>query len=90
MIVLRIKEPQLRRPFKVPGGMWGVVLVGVFPVLLLGFSMVHGEGETILGMSGLVFGMLLIAAGFLVYWATSSLRRESWKPAALKSEREAA
>ncbi len=90
LIVLRIKEPTLRRPFKVPGGLWGVILCGVFPVLLLGFSVVHGEGETILGMTGLVFGMILIAAGFLVYWATSSLRRESWKPAALKSEREAA
>jgi amino acid transporter len=90
LIVLRIKEPGLRRPFKVPGGMWGVILIGVFPVLLLGFSIVHGEGETILGMSGLVFGMLLIATGFLVYWATSSQRRDTWKPAALKSEREAA
>ena len=90
LIVLRIKEPTLRRPFKVPGGLWGVILCGVFPVLLIGFSIVHGEGETILGMTGLVFGMILIAAGFLVYWATSGLRRESWKPAALKSEREAA
>lgn len=90
LIVLRIKEPGLRRPFKVPGGMWGVILIGVFPVLLLGFSIMHGEGETILGMSGLVFGLLLIAAGFLVYWATSSLRRDTWKPAALKTEREAA
>jgi hypothetical protein len=51
---------------------------------------VHGEGEKILGMSGLVFGMFLIAAGFLVYWATASLRRESWKPMPLKDEREAA
>lgn len=90
LIVLRVKEPTLRRPFKVPGGLWGVILCGVFPVLLLGFSVVHGEGEKILGMTELAFGMLLIAAGFVVYWATSSLRRESWKPAALKSEREAA
>jgi amino acid transporter len=90
LIVLRIKEPRLKRPFKVPGGLAGVILIGVFPVLLLGFSIVHGEGEKILGMSGLVFGMFLIAAGFLVYWATASLRRESWKPMPLKDEREAA
>jgi amino acid transporter len=90
LIVLRVREPGLNRPFKVPGGMASAILIGVFPVLLLGFSIVHGEGEKILGMSGLVFGMLLIGAGFVVYWATSSLRHENWKPAALKSEREAA
>jgi amino acid transporter len=69
LIFLRIKEPGLRRPFRVPGGMVGAVLVGVFPLLLLGFSIVHGEGERILGMSGLAFGGLLIGGGVVVYWA---------------------
>jgi amino acid transporter len=90
LIVLRIKEPNLRRPFKVPGGLAGVILVGVFPVLLLGFSLVHGEGEQILGMSGLVFGMLLISAGFLVYWGNSVFRPQGWGGAAPKDERKAA
>jgi amino acid transporter len=75
LVALRIKEPNLRRPFRVPGGTAGAVLVGVFPILLLGFAMVHSEGEKILGMSGLAFGALLIAGGFLAYWATSPLRR---------------
>jgi amino acid transporter len=90
LIVLRIKEPHLRRPFKVPGGVAGVILVGVFPVLLLGFSLVHGEGEQILGMSGLVFGLLLIGAGFLVYWGKSVFRPHGWGATALNDEREAA
>jgi amino acid transporter len=75
LVALRIKEPSLRRPFRVPGGTVGAVLVGVFPILLLGFAMVHSEGERILGMSGLAFGALLIAGGFLAYWATAPLRR---------------
>jgi amino acid transporter len=87
LIALRIKEPNLRRPFRVPGGMAGAVLVGVCPVLLLGFAMVHGEGERILGMSGLVFGALLIAGGFFVYWATSALRR--WSEESLKQRKAA-
>ena len=86
LIVLRIKEPGLRRPFKVPGGLGGAVLIGVFPLLLLGFWIVHGEGEQILGISGLAFGLLLIAAGFVVYWATAGLRRVRWSGAALKDE----
>ncbi len=90
LIVLRIKEPHLRRPFKVPGGVAGVILVGVFPVLLLGFSLVHGEGEQILGMSGLVFGLLLIGAGFLVYWGKSVFRPQGWGATALNDERKAA
>jgi len=94
LIVLRIKEPTLRRPFKVPGGMTGAVLLGVSPVLLLGFSIVHGEGEQILGMSGLAFGLLLIGAGFVAYWVKSMLRPEGWAPAdaaaGLKDERRAA
>jgi len=89
LIALRIKEPDLRRPFRVPGGMVGAVLVGVCPVLLLGFAMVHGEGERILGMSGLAFGALLIAAGFVVYWATSRLRKDGWSVAALRQKKAA-
>jgi hypothetical protein len=61
--------------------------------LLLGFSIVHGEGEQILGMSGLTFGLLLIGAGFAAYWAKSTFRPGGWAPApvsALKDERKAA
>ena len=47
-------------------------LLGVFPTLLLGFSVFHSEGERILGMNGLLFGALLILAGFVAYWAASS------------------
>jgi amino acid transporter len=91
LIVLRIKEPTLRRPFKVPGGMAGAILVGVCPALLLGFSIVHGEGERILGMSGLTFGLLLIGAGFVAYWVKSAFRPEGWvAQPTLKDERKAA
>ena len=43
LIVLRIREPELPRPFRVPGGMFGAVAVGVAPMLLLGFSVVRGR-----------------------------------------------
>ena len=78
LIVLRIKEPTLRRPFKVPGGMAGAILVGVCPALLLGFSIVHGESEQILGMNGLTFGLLLIGGGFAAYWLKTLIRPQGW------------
>jgi amino acid transporter len=91
LIVLRIKEPTLRRPFKVPGGMAGAILVGVCPALLLGFSIVHGESEQILGMSGLTFGLLLIGGGFLAYWLKSLIRPQGWaETSTLADERKAA
>jgi hypothetical protein len=51
---------------------------------------VHGAGEQILGISGLAFGLMLIAAGFVVYWATAGLRRVRWSAGALKDEQPAA
>jgi len=90
LVVLRVKEPTLRRPFRVPGGTWGAALLGVCPVLLLGFSAFHGEGEQVLGMSGLTFGLLLIAGGFVVYGLKSVLSRRRWLGSALKNQRKAA
>src|ERR1700683_4091733 len=67
LVALRIKEPTLRRPFRVPGGMIGAIMLGVCPLLLLGFSVVRSEAEQVLGMSSLTFGILLMLAGFPVY-----------------------
>jgi amino acid transporter len=75
LVALRIREPRLRREFRVPGGLAGAILVGVFPILLLTLSVIHSEREEVLGMNGLVFGALMILAGFAAYYATSALRR---------------
>jgi amino acid transporter len=80
LVVLRIREPDLKREFRVPGGMAGAVLVGVFPLLLLGLAVVRGGSETVLGINGVVFGMVIIAAGFVVYLATAKLRRRALRP----------
>jgi amino acid transporter len=76
LIALRIKEPTLRRPFKVPGGLPGAILVGVCPLLLLGFSVVRGETETVFGMSSLAFGLILIAGGVVAYGAKQLFQSE--------------
>jgi amino acid transporter len=74
LVVLRIKEPALRRPFRVPGGLAGAIAVGVFPLLLLSFSVIRGQREQILGMSGVTFGVLLIAAGCAAYFLNNLAR----------------
>jgi amino acid transporter len=72
LYALRVKEPELNRPFRVPGGTTGAALIGVCPLLLLGISVFHSESERILGVNGLLFGVLLILAGFVAYWAQSA------------------
>ena len=82
LVVLRIREPQLKREFKVPGGLAGAISCGVFPLLLMSLAMMESERETVLHMNGLLFGGLVIAAGFVLYWATKPTRRSLVAPVA--------
>src|SRR5690349_24740648 len=74
LVVLRIREPELKREFRVPGGLPGAILVGLFPLGLLLLALVKSGSETVLGLNGLLFGALMIASGFAVYAATRRLR----------------
>ncbi|MGC2184037.1 MAG: APC family permease, partial [Terriglobales bacterium] len=81
LIVLRIREPELPRPFRVPGGMFGAAAVGVAPMLLLGFSVLRAENARVLGMSAFAFGILLIAAGVVAYFFNVALKPAGWSAA---------
>jgi amino acid transporter len=80
LVVLRIREPELKRPFRVPGGLAGAVCCGIFPLLLLSMAIVESGQETVLGTNGLVFGALIIASGFLVYLLMGLLNIRKTKP----------
>src|SRR5271168_4166471 len=82
LVVLRIREPELKREFRVPGGLAGAITCGIFPLLLMSLAMVKSRSETILGINGMVFGGIIISAGFVLYWATKRLRRSVIAPAA--------
>jgi amino acid transporter len=81
LVALRIREPELPRAFRVPGGMIGAVAVGVAPMLLLGFSVIRSETEQVLGMSSFSFGMILIAAGVVAYFLNHALKPQGWAAA---------
>jgi amino acid transporter len=74
LVALRIREPRLKRQFRVPGGLTGAILAGVFPLALLSLALVESESQAVLGMNGLLFGVLIMALGFIVYAATRKLR----------------
>jgi amino acid transporter len=86
LIVLRIREPELKRPFRVPGGMFGAIAVGIPPILLLGFAIIRSEHEVVLGMSSLLFGLVVVGAGVVVYAINRMLKPAGWAPVAPKPE----
>jgi amino acid transporter len=75
LVALRVREPHLKREFRVPGGLTGAILAGVFPLILLTIALVESESQSVLGMNGLIFGVLIMGAGFGVYAATRKLRK---------------
>jgi len=78
LVVLRIREPQLKRPFRVPGGMLGAIAVGIAPVALLGFDLVRSEGEQIAGMSSFAFAAIVIGVGVLAYALKQVVKPAGW------------
>jgi len=80
LVALRIREPELKRGFRVPGGLTGAISCGIFPLLLLSLAMVESNHETVLGLNGLVFGALIIMAGFVIYFLTGKLKIRRTKP----------
>jgi len=86
LIWLRVREPELPRPFRVPGGLFGAIAVGIPPVLLLGLAVVRSQRESLLGMSSFAFGVLLMAAGVVAYAINHALKPRGWAQAEQKPE----
>jgi amino acid transporter len=77
--VLRLREPDLPRPYRVPGGIVGAALLGVVPTLLIILALIHARNERVGPLSALTFGLLLVAAGCLVF-AVSNHRAVTGHP----------
>jgi amino acid transporter len=82
LAVLRIREPQLARPFRVPGGIWGAILVGVGPTALLVVALIKNYNERLdlgrLGsVSSLVVALALMAAGVVYYFVAGRAKPQT-------------
>jgi len=56
----------------------------VFPLALLSLAMVESNHETVLGVNGLLFGVLVILAGFLIYFVTGKLKIRQTRPVVME------
>jgi amino acid transporter len=78
LIVLRIREPQLKRPFKA-GNMAIACSLGVGPAVLIGYALWVSRGEKLLPASptfgsipALAFSVAVGLLGPILYWATAA------------------
>lgn len=76
LVVLRKTRPDAERPFRIPGGIGGAVLVAVGPALVMVLLVSDGMGGK--GASEIMKGVGLLAVAPLVYGATSLARK--WRP----------
>jgi amino acid transporter len=74
LLFLRIREPELPRPFRVPGGMFGAIAIGIVPMLLIGFSVIRSERESVWRITSFSLGMILVVAGVAVYFVNRALK----------------
>jgi amino acid transporter len=73
LVALRIREPDLVRPYRVPGGLVSAIALGALPLLLMVLAVVCNHSERLGPISALQLGGMLIALGGPAYF----LRRPS-------------
>ncbi|MGD0678151.1 MAG: APC family permease [Polyangiaceae bacterium] len=67
LVVLRVREPHLARPFRVPGGPWGLALTSLPPVALLGLAVWTSRDDRVGPLTFPVFAAIVVAAGAILY-----------------------
>jgi amino acid transporter len=71
LVILRIREPRLERPFKA-GSFAFACLLGVGPALLISYALWVSRGEKLIGnTSALLFASVVALLGPLFYWLTT-------------------
>jgi amino acid transporter len=67
---LRLREPNLARPYRIPGGTIGTILIGLPPLALMVAAAIRNHGERVGPLNGLIVGAILVALGPLLYFAS--------------------
>jgi amino acid transporter len=75
LVALRVREPGLARPFRVPGGLAGAVAVGVPPLALMAAAFLRNRTEQIGSTNELAIGIGVMAAGVAAYFLSRFFRK---------------
>jgi amino acid transporter len=74
LVALRIREPDLPRPYRVPGGLTGAIGIAICPLLLLVAAMVRNKAEPIGPLNALELGAILVGLGVVSYFLNTRFR----------------
>ena len=77
LVALRVREPNLERPSRVPGGIVGTVLIGLPPLALLVLAGVRERTETIGPVSELSIGAIVVLLGVALYFVARWHRKRT-------------
>jgi amino acid transporter len=75
LAVLRWREPDLPRPFRIPGGIGMAIAIGIAPAALIFYAIYAARDEHVLGMPAMLFASTVAASGAVVYLFARRLRR---------------
>ena len=75
LVALRVREPDLARPYRVPGGLAGAILIGLPPAGLMVLTAVRNHAEPVGPINALELGAILIALGVVAYFVGEHLRK---------------
>jgi amino acid transporter len=74
LVVLRLREPKLHRPFKA-GNLAFACSLGVGPAALIGYALWASRDEKLMGsISALLFAVVVALLGPIFYWVTAAPR----------------
>jgi amino acid transporter len=68
LVALRIQEPHLARPYRLPGGVVGTVLIGIPPAVLMVLAAVRNRRELLGNTNELAVAAGVIMAGVALYF----------------------
>src|SRR5215472_236279 len=74
LVALRVREPELKRPFRVPGGTAGAVAIGLPPLALMIAALARNRKELVGSTNELAIGGAIIAAGVALYFLSRRSR----------------
>jgi amino acid transporter len=80
LVVLRLREPALVRPFRIPGGLLAAIAAGVGPAVLIAFALYAARDERVGPLPALAFAALVAALGPLA-WMLARLIASRRSPA---------
>jgi amino acid transporter len=82
LVALRVREPNLPRPYRVPGGILGTILISIPPVALMVVTAVRNQAELVGNTSELAVGAAVVAAGILFYFVSRLVQQRRSSSAA--------